>query len=117
MSRETFIWDKEQKKFIPYEKPKKTEVHNVIGDEMSPLLHPMTNEVVTSKRLFRAKTRIHGGLEIGTERLPDPDKRVYVQNGDRKQRVIEAYQIEKENAWRRRNGGKPVDRPWNDRRD
>ena len=113
MSRETFIWDKEKKEFVPYEKPKKNiEVHNVITDEMPGLKHPMSNRIYTSKRRFREETRVRGGIEVGTEKLPDPDKRICVDNGNRKQAVIEAYRIEKENAWRRRNGGKPVDRPW-----
>ena len=112
MSRQTFIWDSEKNEFVPYEKKKASEVHSVIPDEMPAMQHPMSGKLYTSKRRFRAETQARGGLEVGTEKLPDPDKRKYIDNGNRKQTLIEALKIEKENAWRRKYKRSPVDRVW-----
>jgi hypothetical protein len=109
-------WNKETKLFEPYDAPSPKEIHNVIDDTMVPLKHPISGKVYDSKTEFRKETKARGLIEIGTETLPDPNKRKDVDKGDRKQAVIDAYQLEKEDARRRKYGRSPVDRNYRDRK-
>lgn len=62
------------------------EAPHVISDEMSPTRHMADNKHYTSKAKFRAATRAHGCVEVGSEvdYLLKPRKRVEL---SRQQRV------------------------------
>lgn len=116
MDRELYIWDKKRKKLVPYGEHEKEPLHYVIADDMAPLKHPANGRYYTSKSKFRDETRARGLIEIGTENIVDRRPPVdYEAARKRKQAVIDAYQIEKENAWRRKYKRSPVDRTWLDR--
>lgn len=115
MNRGRFIWDKEKNAFVPYEKKQNIQAHSVITDEMAPLAHPANGKYYTSKKKFRDETRARDLVEIGNEKLPDPEKREFVDRGNRRQALIDALNIAKENADRRKRGRGPVDRTWRDR--
>ena len=95
-------WDDKTQTVVPYDKPKASEVHSVIGDEIAPLMHPITGKFITSKAKFRQETRNYGATEMGNEPMQDPDRRKYIDAGIRKNKVIEALKLEKEHAYRER---------------
>lgn len=55
---------------VPLEEiAEKQSFHSVIGDEMSPTLHPVTGEVIESKSKFRRRTKDVGCVEVGNDLL------------------------------------------------
>lgn len=88
--RGKFRYDKEAKKLVPYEAPKKVEAHHVQGDETEPFVSHATpdGKVFTSKSAYRRHLKTLGFVETGGAHLED---------GARIQREIE----EKEERQRR----------------
>jgi hypothetical protein len=67
VKRQKFIWCPIQQKVVSYEEKAKAEVHNIITDEMDPLWHPATGEMIDSKSKFRERTKASGCVEIGDQ--------------------------------------------------
>jgi hypothetical protein len=66
---------------------------NIITDEIEPLEHPCTGEMITSKSRFRDITKAHGCEEVGTEkRWTGPWKRPGVSEEAIARDVREAYE-------------------------
>ncbi len=76
MTKGSYIW--QGNTFVPKSEAKpvvKNVTHSIITDEMEPLEHPATREMITSKRKFRKITRDHGYEELGDqERTPEEKK-------------------------------------------
>ena len=49
-------------------------IRGVISDTMSAMRHPITQKMMDSKSQFRATTRAHGCVEVGTDTLRDTRK-------------------------------------------
>lgn len=63
-------WKQDQTtgELIPYVEEKKVHAFHIKNDEMPPTVHPVTGEVFTSKKKFRAATKATGYEEIGDQR-------------------------------------------------
>ena len=113
--REKLIWDKDSQTFIPYEKKKVPYTHIMTDEIPGGMRSPVDGKIFTSSTKLRRQYRERGLEEIGNEKLPGMDGRDFIDKGNRRQAAIEGLKLAKENAYRRRHGLKPIDRPWNDR--
>lgn len=75
--RGRFRYDKEERRLVPCDAPRKLEIHHVQGDEMEPLRSHATpdGKVFTSKSAYRRHLKAAGFRETGGDHLKvDPAK-------------------------------------------
>lgn len=63
----------------------------VISDTMSAMRHPITQKLMDSKSGFRAVTRAHGCVEVGTETQRDNRRLDGFDSSSRKADIAQAY--------------------------
>jgi hypothetical protein len=66
------VWNHTVREPVKRDRPDRAP--HYISDHMDATWHPMTGQIIDSKGKFRQITRERGGLEVGNEKFPPPER-------------------------------------------